>query len=140
MSAWAHFTKDLALGAGMTALGTIGETKAEIARGKSAPSAFLSSFVKNNWMNVVLAGSSRVGLASLALPMVMGAGDLYTGARNIASGYNIGIRTKMRPFSSSFEHSDATMASQQRGMATINGFKSALGTEAAMLAQRYGRR
>ena len=137
MSAWGHFAKDLAIGVGMNSISTMGETKEAMSRG---PEALASTIVKNNWMNIVLAGSSRVGLASLAIHMVMSMGDIYTGARNLASGYNIGMRNKLRPFTTSFEHSDATMMAQQRGMATINGFKSSLGAEAALLAQRYGRR
>ena len=54
--------------------------------------------------------------------------------------YNSYTRRMTTPFSHSFSHTDATYQMQQRGLAALGQARGALGSEAGMMAQLYGRR
>jgi hypothetical protein len=140
MNAWEHFAKDLAVGSLWSAPAVIGSVRAAKNEGKDPLMAGVKSIVSNNWMNIAFAGSKLPGWGMFAYPILTSLGAGYTAGRAFVGGHNITMRRTATPFSNSFEHSDVTYAAQQRGMATINGYRSMLGNEAAALAQRYSRR
>lgn len=140
MNSWDHFAKDMGMGALWTAPFVIGEVRAAKAEGKDPIMAGVKSIVSNNWMNLMFAGSKAPGFGMFAYPLLTSLGASYTAGRAFVGGHNITMRQSATPFSNSFEHSDVTYAAQQRGMATINGYRSMLGNEAAAMAQRYSRR
>jgi len=109
---------------------------------KSKLWAGTKSAVAYNWQNVAmigwggfkqLRGMVWLGVLSAAAPITSGI-LTATGARNRW------IRQAATPFSHSFQMSDWAAASQQRGMQTITGVRSLIGSEAASLNARYGRR
>lgn len=141
MSIWDSAKSSLAPAAAFTIPAVLGDMKTAKAQGKSPLEAGVGSIVRNNWMNVVMLGSRAPTMGFFALGLMATApAAAYTGIRNFSSGYNLKVRQSLTPFSGSYEHSDITMSAQQRGMSTINGYRSILGSEAAALAQRYSRR
>ena len=50
------------------------------------------------------------------------------------------VRSAPQPFSQKFEHTDWTLRAQSIALQSMNGGRGLIGTEAGMMAARYGRR
>jgi len=109
---------------------------------KSKVWAGTKSAIANNWQNIMVVGwggfKQLRGIAFLGL--LMGAGTLTQAGVAAVNARNTWIRQAATPFSHSFQMSDWAAAAQQRGMQTITGVRSIIGSEAASLNARYGRR
>jgi len=77
-------------------------------------------------------------LALLQGPGLVKAGT--TAAYNRYRSYQTWRREIASPFSHSFSHTDATLRAQQQGIQALGIGRGFVGSEAAMMAQRYGRR
>lgn len=94
----------------------------------------------------VAAGNAFLGATMGVLPymaVTAGPGLVKNGLQAYYSyyqGYTAYTRRMTQPFSHTFSHTDATYQLQQRGIAAINGGRGAIGSEAGMMAQLYGRR
>lgn len=128
---------------GIHTLATVGPTIADIHQakkeGRNTAWAATTSAVRNNWANLLLLGAKR----PIALGLGLAALQVSPAIASAAYGYyqtrNNWIRLTRTPFSQLFEHSDWTMQHQQRGMQSILGARSMLGSEAARMSARYGR-
>lgn len=95
---------------------------------------------------VVAAGSAALGLTMGVVPYMLvtsGYGLAKAGASAYYSHYQSHgayTRRMTMPFSHSFSHTDATYQMQQRGLQALGQSRGALGAEAGMMAQMYGRR
>jgi hypothetical protein len=77
-------------------------------------------------------------MAITAGPGLMKAG--VQAYHNYYQSHSAYTRRMTMPFSHSFSHSDATYQIQQKGMAAMGQARGALGVEAGMMNQMYGRR
>lgn len=98
------------------------------------------SAVRNNWMNVISTGASRPGMLFLGFAALQVAPALVGVAHGMIRQRNDEIRLSHTPFSQRFEHTDWTWREQQRGMQSISGARSLVGSEAGAFHRRYARR
>jgi hypothetical protein len=122
------------------ALPVMADTYAAYRQGKNVPGEFVKSTFHNAWPFLLTMGMRGAslwgGLLAMAPVAPMVASSLYSLVEQ-RSHY---LRQSHTPFSHSFNHSDYSLMAQQRGMQTISGVRSMIGSEAGAMAQRYARR
>ena len=118
------------------------KTDIDVARreNRSVMWAGAKSAVRNNWINIVTIGASRPGLMALGFIALDTAPALVNLGYGMLRQRNDEIRLSHTPFSQRWEHTDWTWRAQQRGMQSISGANSMIGSEAGGMARRYGRR
>lgn len=120
----------------------LGDMKKAEQEHKSKLWAGAKSAIAYNWQPIMLLGLSGTRqFASFGyMGLLLGAGQITKAGIDIVNNRNSWIRSAATPFSHSFDASDWAAEAQQRGMQTITGVRSIIGSEAASLNARYGRR
>lgn len=125
---------------GTAVLPVLSDTYQAYKERRSVPGEFVRSTFRNTWPLIVTAGMPG-GAAVLpllyALPVLP---QIAAGLHGWTMNRNSYVRQSGTPFSHSFTHSDWTAMAQQRGMASIMGTRSLLGSEATAMSARFARR
>jgi len=131
----------------LNAYNYIGAAESAIRAGREAKAQHHSAFwaatkdiVAKNWLTVALIGTSEAGLGYIAGQILSMTPAVIHLSSGLVQARNTQFRMASTPFSQSFEHSDWTLRAQQRGLQTLNGANSMLGSEAGAMARRYARR
>ncbi len=108
--------------------------------GKNVAWALTKSSVQNNFLNLITIGLTRpliwqAGIMAVQMaPAMVSLG--MTMQRKASDTFRLGVQ----PFSQKFEHSEYSYQMQQRGLSSINGNRSSIGGEAALMHSRFARR